>query len=50
MDEHSDIQEIVASSGSHTLGRARPDRSGYGKEKTKYTVVKAKPIIFLVIC
>lgn len=24
-------------SGAHTLGRAKPDRSGFGKEKTKYT-------------
>ncbi|KAI7841584.1 hypothetical protein COHA_004754 [Chlorella ohadii] len=30
-------QEIVALSGAHTLGRARPDRSGFGKESTKYT-------------
>lgn len=30
-------QEIVALSGAHTLGRAKPDRSGLGKEKTKYT-------------
>lgn len=31
-------QEIVALSGAHTLGRARPTRSGFGKESTKYTV------------
>lgn len=31
-------QEIVALSGAHTLGRARPDRSGWGKPETKYTV------------
>lgn len=30
-------QEIVALSGAHTLGRANPNRSGFGKEKTKYT-------------
>ncbi|KAK9820776.1 hypothetical protein WJX74_001733 [Apatococcus lobatus] len=30
-------QDIVALSGAHTLGRARPDRSGNGKEDTKYT-------------
>ena len=30
-------QDIVALSGAHTLGRARPDRSGFGKESTKYT-------------
>ncbi|KAL3138500.1 putative L-ascorbate peroxidase 7, chloroplastic, variant 2 [Trebouxia sp. C0010 RCD-2024] len=30
-------QEIVALSGAHTLGRVRKDRSGFGKEKTKYT-------------
>eukprot|EP00884_Botryococcus_braunii_P003914 jgi/Botrbrau1/13523/Bobra.0347s0008.2 len=30
-------QEIVALSGAHTLGRARPNRSGFGKEATKYT-------------
>ena len=29
--------EIVALSGAHTLGRAKPDRSGFGKEVTKYT-------------
>ena len=23
--------------GAHTLGRVRKDRSGFGKEKTKYT-------------
>ena len=23
--------------GAHTLGRAKPDRSGFGKESTKYT-------------
>lgn len=31
-------QEIVALSGAHTLGRSRPDRSGWGKPETKYTV------------
>ncbi|KAK9832548.1 hypothetical protein WJX81_008249 [Elliptochloris bilobata] len=30
-------QEIVALSGAHTLGRVKPSRSGFGKEKTKYT-------------
>ncbi|WIA43888.1 hypothetical protein OEZ86_010299 [Tetradesmus obliquus] len=30
-------KEIVALSGAHTLGRARPERSGWGKEETKYT-------------
>ena len=29
--------EIVALSGAHTLGRAKPSRSGFGKEETKYT-------------
>lgn len=32
------LQEIVALSGAHTLGRSRPDRSGWGKPETKYTV------------
>jgi L-ascorbate peroxidase len=31
-------QEIVALSGAHTIGRAKPTRSGFGKESTKYTV------------
>ncbi|TVU51180.1 hypothetical protein EJB05_02589 [Eragrostis curvula] len=31
-------KEIVALSGAHTLGRARPERSGWGKPETKYTV------------
>lgn len=30
-------QEIVALSGAHTLGRAYPHRSGFGKDSTKYT-------------
>lgn len=30
-------QEIVALSGGHTIGRSRPERSGWGKESTKYT-------------
>ena len=30
-------QDIVALSGAHTLGRSRPDRSGFGKASTKYT-------------
>lgn len=32
-------QEIVALSGAHTIGRAFPNRSGFGKEKTAYTAV-----------
>ncbi|CDY41787.1 BnaC02g13690D [Brassica napus] len=32
---------IVALSGAHTLGRSRPERSGWGKPETKYT--KAGP-------
>ncbi|CAI5493932.1 unnamed protein product [Closterium sp. Naga37s-1] len=32
-----DDKDIVALSGAHTLGRARPDRSGWGKAETKYT-------------
>lgn len=32
-----DDKEIVALSGGHTLGRSRPERSGWGKESTKYT-------------
>ncbi|KAI8551017.1 hypothetical protein RHMOL_Rhmol06G0152100 [Rhododendron molle] len=31
------LQEIVALSGAHTLGRSRPERSGWGKQETKYT-------------
>lgn len=30
-------KDIVALSGAHTLGRVRPERSGWGKEETKYT-------------
>jgi L-ascorbate peroxidase len=30
-------KDIVALSGAHTLGRAKPSRSGFGKESTKYT-------------
>ncbi|KHF98140.1 L-ascorbate peroxidase T, chloroplastic -like protein [Gossypium arboreum] len=30
-------KEIVALSGAHTLGRSRPERSGWGKPETKYT-------------
>ncbi|KAG6545434.1 hypothetical protein Mapa_013034 [Marchantia paleacea] len=30
-------QEIVALSGAHTVGRSRPERSGWGKKETKYT-------------
>ncbi|KAG9458881.1 hypothetical protein H6P81_003389 [Aristolochia fimbriata] len=32
-----DDKEIVALSGAHTLGRSRPERSGWGKPETKYT-------------
>ncbi|GIL58275.1 hypothetical protein Vafri_13357 [Volvox africanus] len=32
-------KEIVVLSGGHTLGRARPERSGFGAVKTKYTDV-----------
>eukprot|EP00245_Coleochaete_scutata_P002434 TRINITY_DN131_c0_g1_i2.p1 TRINITY_DN131_c0_g1~~TRINITY_DN131_c0_g1_i2.p1 ORF type:complete len:174 (+),score=62.31 TRINITY_DN131_c0_g1_i2:3-524(+) len=32
-----DDKDIVALSGAHTLGRAYPNRSGFGKEETKYT-------------
>eukprot|EP00534_Pseudo-nitzschia_fraudulenta_P013759 CAMPEP_0201240724 /NCGR_PEP_ID=MMETSP0852-20130820/30933_1 /ASSEMBLY_ACC=CAM_ASM_000632 /TAXON_ID=183588 /ORGANISM="Pseudo-nitzschia fraudulenta, Strain WWA7" /LENGTH=310 /DNA_ID=CAMNT_0047536663 /DNA_START=137 /DNA_END=1069 /DNA_ORIENTATION=- len=32
-----DDEGIVALSGAHTLGRAFKDRSGFGKEKTKFT-------------
>lgn len=34
------LQDIVALSGAHTLGRSRPERSGWGKQETKYTVRK----------
>jgi len=37
-------QEIVALSGAHTLGRARPERSGFGKESTKYTVRSTRSV------
>ncbi|XP_042516002.1 LOW QUALITY PROTEIN: probable L-ascorbate peroxidase 6, chloroplastic/mitochondrial [Macadamia integrifolia] len=30
-------KDIVALSGAHTLGRSRPERSGWGKPVTKYT-------------
>eukprot|EP00244_Chara_vulgaris_P013546 TRINITY_DN778_c0_g1_i1.p1 TRINITY_DN778_c0_g1~~TRINITY_DN778_c0_g1_i1.p1 ORF type:complete len:509 (-),score=94.70 TRINITY_DN778_c0_g1_i1:888-2309(-) len=30
-------KDIVALSGAHTIGRSRPDRSGFGKESTMYT-------------
>jgi L-ascorbate peroxidase len=30
-------KDIVALSGAHTLGRSRPERSGWGKQETKYT-------------
>ncbi|EFJ13928.1 hypothetical protein SELMODRAFT_156990 [Selaginella moellendorffii] len=32
-----DDKDIVALSGAHTLGRSRPERSGWGKKETKYT-------------
>lgn len=32
-----DDRDITALSGAHTLGRARHDRSGAGKESSKYT-------------
>uniref|UniRef100_A0A1D1YTL4 L-ascorbate peroxidase n=1 Tax=Anthurium amnicola TaxID=1678845 RepID=A0A1D1YTL4_9ARAE len=32
-----DDKEIVALSGAHTLGRSRPDRSGWGKPVTNHT-------------
>lgn len=35
-------KEIVALSGAHTIGRSRPDRSGFGKAETKYTNPKDK--------
>ncbi|MQL72747.1 hypothetical protein Taro_005143 [Colocasia esculenta] len=34
-----DDKGIVALSGAHTLGRSRPDRSGWGKPETKYTYI-----------
>lgn len=40
MGELFGVQEIVALSGAHTLGRSRPERSGWGKPETKYTVRK----------
>ncbi|XP_043720498.1 LOW QUALITY PROTEIN: probable L-ascorbate peroxidase 6, chloroplastic/mitochondrial [Telopea speciosissima] len=32
-----DDKDIVALSGAHTLGRSRPERSGWGRPVTKYT-------------
>jgi len=32
-----DDRDIVVLSGAHTLGRARPERSGFGRASTKYT-------------
>ncbi|KAL4332937.1 hypothetical protein GQ457_07G022900 [Hibiscus cannabinus] len=34
---YNNMQEIVALTGAHTLGRARPERSSWGKPETKYT-------------
>ncbi|KAG2489504.1 hypothetical protein HYH03_011956 [Edaphochlamys debaryana] len=34
-----DDKDIVVLSGGHTLGRARPERSGFGAPSTKYTNV-----------
>ena len=34
MELHN-LQEIVALSGAHTLGRSRPERSGWGKPRDK---------------
>jgi hypothetical protein len=28
---------VCGAAGAHTLGRVKPSRSGFGKEKTKYT-------------
>ncbi len=28
---------MMGMAGAHTLGRVKPSRSGFGKEKTKYT-------------
>ncbi|KIZ06814.1 hypothetical protein MNEG_1131 [Monoraphidium neglectum] len=36
-------KDIVALSGAHTLGRSRPERSGWGKEETKYTTAPNNP-------
>lgn len=33
----------MALSGAHTLGRVYPDRSGFGKASTKYTVSTPRP-------
>jgi L-ascorbate peroxidase len=38
-------KEIVALSGAHTLGRARPERSGWGKPETKYTVCNLQQLV-----
>ncbi|KAK4370453.1 hypothetical protein RND71_009928 [Anisodus tanguticus] len=40
-------KEIVALSGAHTLGRSRPERSGWGKPETKYTRSRRKPDIHI---
>lgn len=37
-----DDEGIVALSGAHTFGRAYKDRSGLGKEKTKFTDGKSE--------
>lgn len=39
------VQEIVALSGAHTLGRSRPERSGWGKPETKYTVLNHRLLL-----
>ena len=31
------LNSIMFCAGAHTLGRVKKDRSGFGKEKTKYT-------------
>ena len=40
---------VQALSGAHTVGRARPDRSGFGKESTKYTKVRVFDSLNLLI-
>lgn len=38
-------KEIVALNGAHTVGRSRPERSGFGKPETKYTVFNQLQLI-----